>query len=27
MLHDAPQFLMALEQSAFATAIRQSSWA
>jgi hypothetical protein len=27
MLHDAPQFLIALEQSALASAIRQSSWA
>jgi hypothetical protein len=27
MLHDAPQVLIALEQSAFAAAIRQSSWA
>jgi|SRR5262245_22547111 len=27
MLHDAPQFLVALEQSALASAIRQSSWA
>jgi hypothetical protein len=27
MLHDAPQFLQALEQSAFASAIRQSTWA
>ena len=27
MLHDAPQFLQALEQSAFASAIRQSAWA
>ena len=27
MLHDAPQFLQALEQSAFASAIRQSVWA
>ena len=27
MLHDAPQFLLALEQSSFAAAIRQSTWA
>jgi hypothetical protein len=27
MLHDAPQFLQALEQSGFAAAIRQSTWA
>jgi Family of unknown function (DUF6644) len=27
MLHDAPQFLQALEQSGFASAVRQSSWA
>jgi hypothetical protein len=27
MLHDAPQVLLALEQSALAQAIRQSSWA
>ena len=27
MLHDAPQLLQALEQSAFASAIRQSTWA
>ena len=27
MLHDAPQVLIALEQSALAAAIRQSSWA
>ena len=27
MLHEAPQLLMALEQSAFASAIRQSTWA
>ena len=27
MLHDAPQVLIALEQSAFASAIRESSWA
>ena len=26
MLHDAPQFLQALEQSGFAAAIRQSTW-
>jgi hypothetical protein len=26
MLHDAPQVLMALEQSAFASAIRESTW-
>jgi hypothetical protein len=27
MLHEAPQLLVALEQSAFAAAIRQSTWA
>src|ERR1700754_2612953 len=27
MLHDAPQFLQALEQSAFASAVRESTWA
>ena len=27
MLHEAPQLLMALEQSAFASGIRQSTWA
>jgi len=27
MLHEAPQLLVALEQSAFASAIRQSTWA
>ena len=27
MLHEAPQFLIALEQSALGSAIRQSSWA
>ena len=27
MLHDAPQFLIALEQSGLGAAIRQSSWA
>lgn len=27
MLHDAPQFLQALEQSGFASAVRESTWA